>query len=255
MLQKQFRQRIGLSENEEVTFNKLEDILIKTATTIPFENLCVIHATTKNITKQNLVDKILIQNEGGLCYELNSILYYFLLENEFDVSLIRGVIYDNNAQDWGPMGKTHIAILLKYDGAIYLVDTGFGGNLPLKPVPITGETIQSFNGEFRVIKQDTPHGNFLLQLKLKYKDADWKTGYAFDSNYIVQHISELNKIQETIIEHPQSPFNKRSLATKLQYDGSITLTENSLTIWKNGDETKESLPPHSFKQLYIKHFQ
>lgn len=253
MLQKQFSQRIGLSENEEVTFNKLEDILVKTATTIPFENLRVIQGTTKNITKLNLVDKILIQNEGGLCYELNSILYYFLSENGFDVSLICGVIYDNNAQDWGQMGRTHVAILLKYDGAFYLVDTGFGGNLPLKPIPITGETIQSFNGEFRVIQQDTPHGNYFLQLKLKYKDTDWRTGYAFDSNYMVQHISELDKIQETIIEHPQSPFNKRSLATKLQYDGSITLTEDSLTTWKNGNETKEFLPPNSFNQLYIKH--
>jgi arylamine N-acetyltransferase len=39
--------------------------------------------------------------------------------------------------------RTHVASLLQYDGQMYLVDTGFGGNLPLKPVPLNGETTSS----------------------------------------------------------------------------------------------------------------
>lgn len=51
------------------------------------------------------------------------------------------------------IGRTHVTILLKHEGQIYLIDTGFGGNLPLKPVPLNGETVISQNGEFRIKKK------------------------------------------------------------------------------------------------------
>jgi N-hydroxyarylamine O-acetyltransferase len=37
-----FRKRVGLPENEKITFETLELILEKTAATFPFENLCII---------------------------------------------------------------------------------------------------------------------------------------------------------------------------------------------------------------------
>ncbi len=58
---------------------------------------------SSDITKQNLMNKILVRNESGLCYELNSFLYYFL------------------------------------------VDNGFGGNLPLRPLPPIGEVATLIN--------------------------------------------------------------------------------------------------------------
>src|SRR4051794_7610005 len=101
-----FRHRIGIPENEEMTFEKLDYILEKTATMIPFENLSVINASAEKINKENIMDKVLVRNEGGLCYELNTTLYFFLLENGFNVELVRGVVYDHTAQEWGTIGRT-----------------------------------------------------------------------------------------------------------------------------------------------------
>ncbi|MFF2591106.1 arylamine N-acetyltransferase [Peribacillus butanolivorans] len=145
-----FRKRIGLLEHEKVTFEKLDEILEKTAKTIPFENLSIMASHLSDINKENIMNKVLVRNEGGLCYELNTALYFFLVENDFDVSLVRGVIYN---QGWMTIGRTHVAILLNHEGQTYLVDTGFGGNLPLKPVPFNGETVISQNGEFRIKKE------------------------------------------------------------------------------------------------------
>ena len=51
-----FRKRIGIAENEVITFESLEQVLEKTAQTIPFENLCVIENRTCEIpTKENLM--------------------------------------------------------------------------------------------------------------------------------------------------------------------------------------------------------
>ena len=43
-------------------------------------------------------------------------------------------------------------ILLSHNEQIYLIDTGFGVNLPLQPVPLSGQIARSANGEFRIIQ-------------------------------------------------------------------------------------------------------
>ena len=241
-----FRRRIGIPEHEKVTFEKLADILNKTAKTLPFENSSVLATESSDITKESITDKVLIRKEGGVCYELNATLYLFLAENDFEVYLVRGVIYN---QGWSPIGRTHVAILLIHEGHTYLVDTGFGANLPLKPVPLNGETVFSENGEFRVKRVDSEHGNHILELKLNYKDTEWRIGYAFDTEKPVEQIMELNEVQAIIREHPKSPFNKSRLITRLTDNGSITLTETSFTQWADGKRSKEEIDETRFKEL------
>ena len=250
-IQASFLKRIGLSQIEVVTFDSLPEILEKTAYTLPFENSSVLAETTREITKGNVIDRVLNRKEGGVCYELNTALYLFLAESGMDVCLVRGVTHVNG---WSPTGRTHVAIILKYEGQDYLIDTGFGGNLPLKPVPFSGETVSSNNGEFRVRQKETEHGNYLFELKLKHKDPDWRIGYAFDTENPVQDLSDLNDMQEIIKAHPKSPFNKSPLYTRLTETGSITLTEHSLTIWEDGAVRKEELDEARFKELKEKLF-
>lgn len=249
-----FRKRIGIPEQEEITFEALDHILEKTAQIIPFENLCIIQNKTNAITKENIINKILVKNEGGLCYELNVIFYFFLLENGFDAALVRGVIYDQTAEEYMTYGRTHVTILVTRDNQTYLVDTGFGGNLPLKPVPLTGEKVTSNNGEFRIKKGNSEHGDYVLEMKLKYKDTAWRVGYTFDSKAPVNDISEFNEIQTIIAEHEQSPFNKKPLITRLTTEGNVILTDTSFTQWMNGTVTKEEIDNVRYKELLKQHF-
>ncbi|WP_026572981.1 arylamine N-acetyltransferase family protein [Bacillus sp. UNC438CL73TsuS30] len=245
----QYRKRIGFPENETITFEKLEAVLEKTAKTIPFENLCIIANQAKKITKENLINKIINQHEGGLCYELNGILHLFLLENGFDAKLIYGVVYDHNHQRWSTTGKTHVATLITCNEQQYLVDTGFGANLPLKPVPLSGEVVTSNNGEFRVVKTETEHGDYIFYMKLKHKDKDWKIGYAFNTKATITNHADLTGVQKIIIEHPESSFNKKPLITRLTDRGSMTLTDSSITEWIDGKVDKQDIDPKKYKEL------
>lgn len=249
-----FRKRIGISQNKNITFEKLDYILEQTAINIPFENLCIMENKISDINKENLINKILVNKEGGLCYELNSIFYFFLIENGFDASLVRGVIYDNINETYSTIGRTHVAILVTHKNQTYLIDTGFGGNLPLKPVPITGEPVTSNNGEFRVNKGDSEFGNYVLEMKLKHKDTNWKIGYAFDSKKLINDVSEFNEIQTIVAKHQESPFNKKPLITRLTSTGNLTLTDTSFTQWIDGIDTKEEIDHAKFKELLKKHF-
>lgn len=244
-----FRKRIGIPEDETITFSTLDRVLEKTAKTFPFENLCIIENKTGDITEESLLQKMLVRNEGGLCYELNSLLYLFLLENGFHVTMVRGDVYKPETGEYQFLGRTHLTILLKHGEQTYLVDTGFGANLPLKPVPLTGETVTSATGQFRVIKADTGPGDYRLELKLKHKDKEWRIGYAFDSTRPVSDLGEASEIQSIIARHPDSPFNKSRMVTKLTDRGNVTLTPHSLTRWEDGVVTKESIDENRFKEL------
>lgn len=249
-----FRQRIGMPENEEITFSALDPVLELTAKSIPFENFCIIEHRASVIAKDNLVRKLLVNKEGGLCYELNALLFFFLIDNGFHAVLTRGVVYNNETQAYLTIGRTHATILLAHEDQTVLVDTGFGGNLPLTPVPLTGETVTSRNGAFRARKAHSEHGDYVLEMKLKHKDNDWRIGYAFDSRKHVTDVAELTEIQTIIAEHPDSPFNKSPLITRRTDQGSVTLTGTSLTQWIDGAVTKEKIDSGRFKQLLKEHF-
>jgi N-hydroxyarylamine O-acetyltransferase len=249
-----FRNRIGIPQNEVITFQHLDKVLENTAKSIPFENLCIIENRTKAITKENLTSKLLEQNEGGLCYELNTILYLFLIEIGFNPTLIRGGTYNPSKQQWSETGNTHVVNLITHHAQVYLVDTGFGGNLPLKPVPLSGESVSSSNGEFRVERAESEHGDYILYMKLNRKDEDWKIGYAFDSRKPIQNISELNEVQRIIMEHPESPFNKKPLITKITDKGNITLTDTSFTQWVDRAMNKEVIDEKRFNEIKKEYF-
>ncbi|WP_331457063.1 arylamine N-acetyltransferase family protein [Bacillus sp. FJAT-27245] len=249
MMNELFRKRIGFPLEEEISFANLDQVLERTALALPFENVRVMNRSTIEFTEESLKEKILDRNEGGLCYDLNSILYLFLLENGFETRLIRGVVFNQTHQKWSETGKTHIAILLRNKGRQYLVDTGFGINIPLKPVPLTGVTVSSRNGEFRVQKEASDHGDYCFYFKLKHKDKEWKKGYAFDSIDMVHKLSEINEIQHIIASHPASGFNKRLIMTRLTERGSITLAGNSVTTWTDGRMEKDEIDYTRFRKL------
>jgi N-hydroxyarylamine O-acetyltransferase len=252
-IDKLFRERIGFPEQENISFENLDEVLERTAFTIPFENICIMNNTFKDITKENVMDKILTRGEGGVCYELNSILHYFLLENGFDVKLAGGVVFNQNAGAWSATGRTHVLNLVLHNGKEYLVDTGFGGNIPLVPVPLSGEAVSSQNGEFRVRKEETEHGDYVLEIKIKHRHDDWTVGYAFDSTSPISEV-ELNDIQKIIVESPASGFNKGYLVTQLTDKGSMVLSETSFTKRTEDREVKEEIDRKRFKELAKEHF-
>lgn len=252
-----FRKRIGYSSSDALTFDDLPALLSATSQTLPFENLAIIKRRGLPITRENLVDKMLIRREGGLCYELNPLLYFFLLENGFNVSMRRGIVFSAETQTFAATGHTHVTILLQHEGQTYLVDTGFGGYLPLRPVTLDGETVESSNGEFRIrpaTGENAVHGDLVFELKQRYKDEDWRVGYVFDSVHPISTV-ECEEIRQVIAEHPASLFNKRPLVTRLTERGSVTLTDTSLSVMESGEVLKESVKLERFSEFLAQYFR
>ncbi|MCU6710007.1 arylamine N-acetyltransferase [Paenibacillus sp. J5C_2022] len=253
-LNERFRERIGFQGQSPISFQELPHLLERAGLTLPFENTAVVAKQTTPISKESLIEKIVNRREGGLCYELNMLLYYFLLENGFQAKLLSAIVYKHDEGVFFSLGRTHVTVLLTHEGREYVIDTGFGGNLPLVPVPMSGETVCSGNGAFRIAPANLEQGNYVMEMKLLHKHEEWRVGYAFDTRLSPLTLADVNRIQQIIVERPDSPFNSGLLATKLMPTGSVTLTPASLTQWIDGKMTKIAIDTEQFESLLAHHF-
>ncbi|QWG34474.1 arylamine N-acetyltransferase family protein [Bacillus mycoides] len=250
--QRQFFARLNIKNKEIVSFKDLPNIMYAMSQSVPFENLNILENNFKEISKENLKEKILLNNRGGLCYELNPTMYYFLKDSKFDVHLVSGTVYNNANSIWA-VDSGHIATVLKYHNELYLIEVGFGSYLPLAPVPFSGEVVHSVTGDYRIRKETTEKGNYILEMRKnnEFLDQsstnDWTVGYA--SHLEEVNVEKANAAQKIIVEHEGSPFNKVPLIVKLTENGHASLTKDSLTIAKNGKKTKETVTEEQYKNL------
>ena len=250
--QKQFFTRLHIEKKDKVSFENLSDIMYAMAQTVPFENLNILENNFIKISKENLKEKILVNNRGGLCYELNPTMYYFLKDAGFDVHLVSGTVYNTANSIWA-VDSGHIATVLTHHNELYLIEVGFGSYLPLAPVPFSGEVIHSITGDYRIRKEMNEKGNYILEMRKnnEFLDQsstdDWTLGYAF----YIEEVNEekANAAQKIIVEHESSPFNKVPLIVKLTHDGHVSLTKDRLTRTKDGTKSKEEVTDEQYTNL------
>ncbi|MFP5180036.1 arylamine N-acetyltransferase [Bacillus altitudinis] len=235
MIQSAFLQKIGC-EAASITFDQLPDLLRKMAYTFPFENRSVVGKHAYALDQEGLKHHLLEGSRGGLCYDLNPLLYYVLKEAGLAVQLVQGTVYNKEAEKWALDG-THVAIVLQHHHERYLIDAGFGVNLPLQPVPFTGEWVEAPSLRFRVNAEETEKGTHLLQLD---RGAGAETGYAFTLKEVGE--DTLVQLRHEIYENEASPFNKRPLASKLTPTGRVIVTEDHVTIHEQEEVSKNLLP-------------
>ncbi|HDR7545336.1 arylamine N-acetyltransferase family protein [Bacillus sp. CH_442] len=243
-LQHKLFTRLNLAKRTEVKFEELNTILFAFAHTIPFENLDVIACNTNQISPENLREKILTSSRGGLCYELNTLFYYFLRDCGYDVQLALGTVYKNDINAWA-LEDGHITIILTYDNVQYLIDVGIASLVPLVPVPFTGKSVSSKNGSYRVRRKDTSKGNYVLE-RID-TDGEWKVCHAFYKHNIDEIV--VNDVQRRVIEDEKSIFNKGPIAVKLTNSGHISLTNTSLTEIIHGEKTKREITEDQYKEF------
>ncbi|MFP7322352.1 arylamine N-acetyltransferase family protein [Bacillus spizizenii] len=241
-------QKIGW-EKDHVSFGDLPLFLKAMAYRFPFENRAVLAKENYKVTKEELWRRLVKEHHGGLCYDLNGFLYFVLREAGFQVKLIRGTIYAGKQEEWA-LDRTHAAVLLSAEKGEYIVDIGFGINLALQPIPLSGETVQSSVGSFRIKEEETEKGSHVL---LMDKGEGWQIGYAFTLEE--SNAGDLDDMKDMIHSHEKSPFNKSLLASKLTPNGRMVMSDRHFTIHENGGEGQKSdIGPSEFEEKLNTHF-
>ncbi len=217
MLWKQMNLTAAVKNTDELT-----KILTYFADTFPFENMDVLRGSPDLITPQFLVNKLLKQQRGGLCYELNALLYLILRERDYETILVRGTVYTENG--WATEG-THVLNVVRLNEKSYVLDVGFGSNISRKPLEIDGDANETPAGTFRVVRRKSEKGTLAYE---KLEQGSWTLKYAFHLKEI--EWKELNQIKQVITESESSAFNEQIIVSQCLEDETYSINENRLRV-------------------------
>ena len=118
-------ERIGYSGSPEVDVETMFDLHRHHLDAIPYENLDVQLERLVDLDIARIYDKIVNNNRGGWCYEMNGMFGWALGQVGFDVTRMGGAVareFSGNDDFFGG----HLILDVKVDGETWLCDVGFG---------------------------------------------------------------------------------------------------------------------------------
>jgi len=218
-------EHIGILKPSSITFEALKEIHKHHLLTVPFENLDIINGEPLSMEPSFIMNKIIHNNRGGICFETNTLLANILLELGFNVQTVSAKFWNDEKQEWNP-DFSHLALIVKIEGNMYLADVGVGGGF-LEPILMEhNHEYSDSNGAYRVINiSDT---TFILQ---KLEESIWK-----DLLFISTECKHLHQFEEQFLYYQTSSetiFTKNKIVNRLTNDGRITLSDHQLKITKN----------------------
>ena len=244
ILENYFR-RIAYNGKTQKDISTVSEIMRCQLFSVPFENLDVQAGKIVSLVPEEIVEKILVRNRGGYCYEVNG-LFAMALE-ELGVPYIfvaaRPMIYPVRRP------KTHMAIVAEVDGKKWLIDLGFGSNSIRKPMRLDVIDVEVMQDTDRFMLSKTDESKYRLKA---FVEGEWVDQYEFDL-YPQEWIDFVpaNHLNST---HPDTIFVKKLIVVLQNKTGKVVLMGDTLKTVSNGITTKEFVSPENRSAILSTHF-
>jgi N-hydroxyarylamine O-acetyltransferase len=225
-----YLKRIKFTGNIKVDNETFFDLHERHVMQVPFENLDIHYKRSFDLEFNKVFKKIVDNQRGGFCYELNYLFSNLLNELGFICKIISSQIFTTTGVP-GPL-YDHMSLYVKTDKE-YLADVGFG-DLFIRPLEIKEGVQADGRSLFKIEKYDTE--NYLL---LMSEDGiDFQKKYIFNLNEVnIERFLPLCFDKQT---NPYSYFVQNVICTKPTTTGRITIFNNKLIETFN-DEKLETL--------------
>lgn len=239
-----YLERIGLSF---ASLNKLAavDVLSLLHTShlysVPFENLDIHLNRPILLAAPAVLDKILQQQRGGFCYELNLAFSELLKALGFKVSLISAQVYQD--QQFNP-DYDHLCLVVQVDKQDFLVDVGFGDSFT-EPLAFSAQATLIENAGYQ-FKLEQQAEDWVL-----YKSSqagEWQAQYRF--RLIARQIEEFQARCDYHQYDALSHFKQKVIASIARPNGRFTLSNNRQILRTDGHK-EEDLIPDSFSYGFL----
>lgn len=223
----QYLRKLQLNDFEPTvnlaTLTKLQDAHLKY---IPYENFDCLNGKITSLKRQDMFNKVIMHNRGGICFELNG-LYNWLLESlGFDVTSYSARFIDKMETY---QLRRHRVMYVALGDKRYLTDVGVNSESPRVPLEITEGLIQSDGISQYKFTRSEFWGWLLWQ---KERGKIWKRLFGF---------TEEPQIDKDFITasfwcdaHPDSPFIKSKKLSIFREDCNITIRSNYLKFYLGG---------------------
>ncbi|MFS0873164.1 arylamine N-acetyltransferase family protein [Paenibacillus xylanilyticus] len=241
--------RIQASKKIELNLDFLSYLQQQHVLNVFFENLDILKKKPLSLQKESLYKKIVFEQRGGICYELNGLFFFLLEELGFKPSIMTGTVYVGNGI-WAPE-NAHMFLVVTLENKEYLVDVGFAGICPRLPIPLNGDEVVDINGIYRVMKDDT-QSMFFLQKKT---DEEWETQYRFEKSLNNWSLDKLNSICVQAETSPESVLNREYFLSRVKENGRVTLLGNTFIVVNGTEKTKQKIEKDKIPEIVWEHFQ
>ena len=191
---------------------------------IPFENLDVIVGRKIDLNYKSLYEKIIENERGGYCFELNILFSQLLKSLGFAPKPVLGRVWLRNPEKTPP--RNHLAHIIEIDGKVYVTDVGFGGLTTRIPLDINDTSeINDKDGIVRIL----PFGanQFMVQRQI---ENDWSNQYSFENVDISEEDIQISNYYMST--NPKSHFIKDKFIGKFTQNGRIGLFNTQMSTRK-----------------------
>lgn len=203
---------------------------------IPFENLDVVIGRKIELDYSNLFEKIIKNERGGYCFELNILFSNLLKSLGFTPKPVLGRVWLRNPEETPP--RNHLAHIIDIQGKLYVTDVGFGGLTTRIPLEINETSeINDKDGIIRIL----PFGDnqFMIQRQI---DNEWSNQYSFENVDISEEDIQISNYYMST--NPKSHFINDNFIGKFTENGRIGLYNNQMSTRKGINVVEKKHVPY-----------
>ncbi|HET9843346.1 MAG TPA: arylamine N-acetyltransferase, partial [Gammaproteobacteria bacterium] len=236
--------KIGITDTIKVCKTDLKRLVEGHCFTFPYETFNVHDSTFDHDPKKRsslafstLFKKLLKENRGGRCVELNIFLQKMLQSFGFEVMpILPETLWHHEDKKKGERPK-HSAALVTCEGQTFLVDAAFGGLGILSPLPLKPGTYPQYSETFKLVAKT----DYAYELYSKQEDQ-WKAIYGFDCKEAsLAHYANIDA-QNSEPLREKCYFKNYFICTKPfkidnNKNGRVRLVNEEFMIYENGKMT------------------
>jgi len=202
---------------------------------VPFENLDIELKRTIHLNKQAIWDKIIINNRGGFCYELNGLFAWLLKQIGFKITYLNARVFNRTGKLGSDFDHLTLLVQIPSQPEHWLADVGFGDSFT-EPLVLDeqGEQIQGLRA-YRL--EQTSDGYVMWQ---KTYAGNWERQYFFDlqpHRFPEEYLAGCQYHQTS----PKSSFTHKNIISRATKDGRISLEDDRLIMTRNGEKMERAV--------------
>jgi N-hydroxyarylamine O-acetyltransferase len=193
---------------------------------IPFENLDIARGKPIRLDLASVQAKMVAGGRGGYCFEHATLFNAALERIGFNCRMLAARVL------WrAPPGtlrpRTHFLLEVDTPEGQYLADVGFGGDGPLRPLPLLPELISHMPGSAHRLRHEA--GCWVLECDM---GEGWTDLYAFTLER--QHPIDAEVGNHYVSTYPGSIFRQTLLIQRIRRHRRAVLVDRTLTVRSSG---------------------
>jgi N-hydroxyarylamine O-acetyltransferase len=239
-------ERIAWSGSTDATYETLAGLVRAHMRHIPFENLDVLLGRTIELDTDALQRKLVHGGRGGYCFE-HATLFAAVLD-ALGFAPVRHSARVVLVAPRTEVARTHMFLTLALPEGTFVLDPGFGGLAPDRPLVLHDTAEPPPRGAPHWMARD---GAFWVMRTRR----DGRTIDAWVSTLEEDNASDFIVANHYVATHPASAFRNRLLLRALTDRGRVSVMNRDVTIEdENGSRTSELASRAALRALLAQHF-